>query len=627
LKDIKEKPLAGQPKTLTALSRMPKDIGRRGLEDAKERLTQQEQDTPNQPDNPEGYASEKVNEVADEVATRTDHAAQDAGRKITDGIRRKSNIGRKAEEGSARHTESQAHQKGDPTYRGGKRYAQNTAQARRNSMRQAVRSTDSAASGAKQAVRQTAKGSVKTTQRSVKTVNTALKTTGKSIKTAEKTARTAAKAAKETAKVTARLARAAAKAAVQTAKAAIRVTISAIKLAIAAVKGLIAAIAAGGWVVLVIILVVGAVAALLLSPFGILTGGGADGTPTITEAVQMINGELYEKVDTIQSGAGDVAEVRLLYNNSDAAAYVDNWADVLAVFAVRANMDEQNPMDVVVMDDARIALLRETFWDMTSVSHEIEEREAEPTGTGENSGDKDPGTERILIIHINSKSYSEMISVYNFSDDQIKMLEEMMSPDMRKLLRDLTGSDACLRLSSEEIAEIMKTLPADLSPRRLKVVLTAYGLVGKVHYFWGGKSTAIGWDARWGMPRVVTSGNSPTTGTIRPFGLDCSGYVSWVFINAAGTADALEVIGNGSSNQWSKCQAVSWDDALPGDIAWLYVPGSEDVNHVGVVVGTDADGDLLVAHCSSSRNNVVVTKARNSGFRYIRRPTAFYTDE
>jgi len=618
LKDIREKPVMKEPRTLEKASRMPRELFRRGVDDARERLTEQARDAVGTSDTPESYGAEKITGAADEAVLRAERAGENIGRRIGKRVK----ILSKRNESSPRNNPVETTVKkqapsDSQAYRGGRQYARRTTQARQ-------------ADNAKKAVYKTKNASgksVKTIKRGVKTANSTVKTTEKSIKTAEKAAKASAKAAKATAKTAAKVAKVAAQAAFRLTKLTVKAAVTAVKAIIAAVKGLTAAIAAGGWVVLVVILVIGAIAALLLSPFGILTGGGADGTPTITEAVQMINGELYEKVDAIQSGAGDVAEVRLLYNNSAAAAYVDNWADVLAVFAVRANMDEQNPMDVVVMDDARMALLQETFWDMTSVSHVIEERKAEPTGTGEDSGNGETETERILIIHINSKSFRDMISVYNFNAEQTKMLEEMMSPDMRKLLQDLTGSDACLRLSSEKIAEIMKTLPADLIPQRLKVVLTAYSLVGKVHYFWGGKSTAIGWDTRWGLPRVVTSGGSPTTGTIRPFGLDCSGYVSWVFINAAGTADALETIGNGSSNQWNKCKAVSWDDALPGDVAWLYVPGSEDVNHVGVVVGTDADGDLLVAHCSSSRNNVVVTKARDSGFRYIRRPTAFYIDE
>ena len=57
--------------------------------------------------------------------------------------------------------------------------------------------------------------------------------------------------------------------------------------------------------------------------------------------------------------------------------------------------------------------------------------------------------------------------------------------------------------------------------------------VGKVNYFWGGKSSAIGWDSAWGTMRRVTAAGSPSSGTIRAYGLDCSGFVTWAFNNSS----------------------------------------------------------------------------------------------
>ena len=56
---------------------------------------------------------------------------------------------------------------------------------------------------------------------------------------------------------------------------------------------------------------------------------------------------------------------------------------------------------------------------------------------------------------------------------------------------------------------------------------SALMLVGKVNYFWGGKSYTVGWDDRWGKPAEVTSPGHSTSGTTIPYGLDCSGFVLW----------------------------------------------------------------------------------------------------
>ena len=154
----------------------------------------------------------------------------------------------------------------------------------------------------------------------------------------------------------------------------------------------------------------------------------------------------------------------------------------------------------------------------------------------------------------------------------------------------------------------------NLSPEREAVVRTACSLVGKVNYFWGGKSGAIGWDSRWGTLMQVTAVGSPTTGTYRPYGLDCSGFVDWVFNNATGY-----IIGHGGGAimQHSYCTNISWADAQPGDL--VFYPGD---SHVGIVGGWDEDGNLLIIHCSSGYNNVVITG--KEGFTAIARPN-YYT--
>ena len=107
----------------------------------------------------------------------------------------------------------------------------------------------------------------------------------------------------------------------------------------------------------------------------------------------------------------------------------------------------------------------------------------------------------------------------------------------------------------------------------------------------------------------IWADGSQTTGTYRPFGLDCSGFVDWVFFNASGGAYAQHIY----------CTDISWREALPGDLA--FYPEDE---HVGIVGGRDENGDLLIIHCTSGNlNGVVITEA--SGFVAMARPF-FYTE-
>ena len=125
----------------------------------------------------------------------------------------------------------------------------------------------------------------------------------------------------------------------------------------------------------------------------------------------------------------------------------------------------------------------------------------------------------------------------------------------------------------------------------------------------------IGWDSRWGMPMKVTAEGSSTTGTVRPFGLDCSGMVDWVFYNQSGGQYVIGH-GGGATAQHSYCAPIAWSDAQPGDL--VFYPGD---SHVGIVCGFDSSGNIMVIHCASGANNVVVTG--KSGFTSIAGPTYY----
>mgnify|MGYP001009769591 FL=1 len=82
-----------------------------------------------------------------------------------------------------------------------------------------------------------------------------------------------------------------------------------------------------------------------------------------------------------------------------------------------------------------------------------------------------------------------------------------------------------------------------------------------------------------------------------------------MFINATGDPSYVNVIGHGARNQHAKRQSISWSEAQPGDL--VFYP---DLGHVA---GEDDNGNLLVIHCASSQNGIVITGMR--GFTKIGR--------
>lgn len=440
--------------------------------------------------------------------------------------------------------------------------------------------------------------------RTVKTAENASRNTIKTAKEVAKTARQAGTTTQRTAQATARAtqraaqaARLTARTAAVTARSAVKATVAAAKAVGAAAQSLAAAIAAGGWVVIVIVLVICLVGMLVASPFGIFFADDSNASDAVSPsaAVAQINSELTDRLEELREDG--------IYDRVEVQGQPPAWSDVLAAFAAKTAGAEDG-VDVAVLDPERVELLRTVFWDMTKITSSAETVE-HPA-----NGETEAWSEEVLTITITPRTPDDMRVFYSFTKEQNEALDELLaSSDM---LTDLTGD---LSVSSQEARELLASLPADLSPERRAVLETACRLVGKVNYFWGGKSLVLGWDDRWGTLRQVTAAGSSTTGTYRPYGMDCSGYVDWVLYNVSGGAYVIGH-GGGAHAQHTYCASISWDEALPGDL--VFYP--ED-SHVGIVGGRDEDGALRIVHCSSGYNNVVITGIE--GFTSIGRPVYY----
>ena len=464
---------------------------------------------------------------------------------------------------------------------------QNTHTVTRNvssNAKKAVKAKDSLSNGASRAVK-TGNSYVgkAAKQKSVKTAKRAAKTQKEITK---KAAKQAAKQAKQAAQKAAQAAKAATKAAV-------KITVKVAQMVVAATKAIISALAAlGGWAMLLVaLIIVIVVAAIAASPFGIFISDEAADSNSIpiSSVVAECNMELSAKLDDIENAAAA--------DRSEIIGEQANWDLVLAVFATKvAGVEDDTVEDVVVITEEKKQKLKDVFWDM----HEITSRTETVTN--------DETSEKVIYITINTKTKDDMIAQYNFTRKQQEALNTLLEQD--DVLISATHS---LAISDGTAQDILKNLPDSLSPERKKVIKAACSLVGKVNYFWGGKSSAIGWDSEWGKLKTVSAEGSKTTGTKRPFGLDCSGFVTWSFINSGFSASA---IGHGTQGQIAKCSRISWSNAQAGDLAFY-----GDLSHVGIIAGKDASGNILVIHCSSGNNNVVITT--NSGFGFAARPSCY----
>ena len=391
--------------------------------------------------------------------------------------------------------------------------------------------------------------------------------------------------------------------AIKTAKVAKEAGKKVLRAIAAAAEKLAAAIGAGGAAAVSVVVVILLVGMLFASPLGILFAGEDTGTEIkIPDAVATLNGEFTDEIYRImESNPYDALDMQ----EGMEAAMLQNWRNVLAVYAVKVSTDEEHGLDVMTMDEEKLQLLREIFFDANKLEYELTTRTVDG--------------EQITTLHISAqiKDAMQMADEYSFTAQQREMLEELLKPDYDDIFLSLIGNyqPDGMPIGPVDISDIQGTLPDDLDPLRESIVLTAYQLLGKVTYFWGGKSLVLGWDSRWGTPTTVTAPGSGSTGKVLPFGLDCSGFVDWTFYNATSGA-YLPGRGGGAASQHGYCTNIAWSDALPGDLVFY-----ADDSHVGIVCGYDSVGNILVIHCSGGQNGVVVTG--REGFAVAARPDLF----
>ena len=207
-----------------------------------------------------------------------------------------------------------------------------------------------------------------------------------------------------------------------------------------AAGSLLALLGAGG-VVLLLAMVIGAAAAVVGSPMGILFAdeSGDPNSIRIAEIVAETNADFGTAINDIVSAHPECSETTMDYDYEDGHTWASYWPEVLAVFAVQNNLN--NDGDVVVIDEGKKRLIQDTFWAMHEISAEVEEITATPEPT-EDEPDPEPVTEYILHITVSSKSVDALADLYRFTQDQRDILQQLLSEEMRPSLLALCGGIA-----------------------------------------------------------------------------------------------------------------------------------------------------------------------------------------
>lgn len=283
------------------------------------------------------------------------------------------------------------------------------------------------------------KNTPKNTQNKVRSASSIkTKETVSAVKSNQPIINVSKQSAKDTAKAinkSSQIAKETAKQSAKGAKKAARATKRAIKAMIESTKALVNAIIAGGWVSVVIIILICLVAALCSSFYGIFfSSETSQSGMNITSVIQQINNEFDDKIDEIKS-SGSFDGVEVIGNRS-------NWKDVLSIYAVKTTTDENNPMEVATVDENKKSILSSIFWDMNNISKSVETRtETVTKESTDEQGKTIEATEQVekkyLVITLTGKSAEDMSISYSFNDTQKKYLAELMSDKNNKLWTSL----------------------------------------------------------------------------------------------------------------------------------------------------------------------------------------------
>ena len=376
---------------------------------------------------------------------------------------------------AGRRTVRRTSKAGKATVRTGKAVANNaTALGRSRRIQSAIQAKNTSIKTAqatdhsiKQTARSTGKVGIKTAQYSAKTAQVTVKTAEQTSRAAIKTTKTVGESAPKVAAATAKAAKTAAIAAKQAAiaigkavaaaaKVVAKAAVAVGKSIVAAFEALVAALGMGGAIAVVVVVLVGGIGLIVGSATGIFFSSEDTGGRSMESVVHEINTEYSDRLAHIK-------EVNT-YDEVSMSGSSAVWREVLAFYAVKTSMADTDAQEVVTLDDEKVELLRDIFWEMNTISSEvktetktvIEEVVDEHGEVIEVPVEKEITTLYITVSHLTA---DEMAARYGLSENQKDMMRTLLSDEYRSLWGAVlygikSGETAIIEVAATQIGNV-----------------------------------------------------------------------------------------------------------------------------------------------------------------------------
>lgn len=350
---------------------------------------------------------------------------------------------------------------------------------------------------------------------------------------------------------------------------------AAAKAAAGAARSLGSLLLAGGGAALAVVLLICLAGLVAGSAFGIFFSGEDGGSgQTIHTAIRAINQEYEDRLEALKSSS--------TYDALEMSGARAVWKEVLAIYAVKTTTDADG-VDVASVDEKKIRLLLEVFWEMNQIASSVEARTemVVDTATGEDGEMVDTETavtQDVLVITVSHKTAWEMAELLHFDQNQREQLRELLSEEYdglwNELLYGIAGGSGDL----------------------VAVALSQVGQVGGEPYWsWYGFGSRVEW---------------------------CACFVSWC-ADQCGLLDSGAVpkfAGVGTGVQWFQSRGQWLDGSAtpePGMIVFFKWYGSDSLiaDHVGIVERVE-DGRIYTIEGNS--DNMVRQNSYPVGYGEIK---------
>lgn len=341
-----------------------------------------------------------------------------------------------------------------------------------------------------------------------------------------------------------------------------------------------------------------------------VTASFDDMSAVVSDCIQAGYDAALAEVDQIIADGGYDYDLSMqaLVNNALISTEYDTCY-VLAAYSASMGQRGTTKADLQSKLNAVADQMYAVTYEVEQTQVPVESDESADTDQDDSSTDTDDGPEMQTVEYVvcTIHPFDQSVILTAFGVDTNAQYDQFnvtygeailnMSNSLKMTMYGTAADGSVPPISDAELNLFLANL--DCSGKRKELMRCALSLVGRVPYFWGGKS-APGWNSEWNTPKLVTAAGSSSTGTIRPYGLDCSGFTEWVYQTALGVT-----LYDGTWNQWDATHAIAKEELLPGDLGFMAVPGTVPVNHVLLYAGEDADGNMLWVHCASGTGVVL----------------------